>query len=187
MKRLMALLLALPCAIPAMAQDPPSVSAAPGQPHAALARLAGDWQAQATFWTWEDQSTPSMECTATVSAEMVIGGRFLLQNVKGHCLDQPVEAIGIIGYNNANGRYEAVSLDNMGTSMSRHLGEMNEAGDIVLHLNYLDRSTGESIHRRTVRQLISEHEWLETAHETRKHQEHRVMEIRARRISEVVR
>jgi hypothetical protein len=182
MNRPPALLLVLLCAIPAIAQEPPAVSAAPGKPHAALARLAGDWQARATFWTWEDQSTPSMECTATVSAEMIMGGRFLLQNVKGRCVDQPVEAIGVIGYDNATGRYEAVSFDNMGTSISKHVGEINEAPDIVLHLSYVDRATGERVERRTVRELIAEHEWVETAHETRDRQERRVMEIRATRI-----
>jgi hypothetical protein len=120
-----------------------------------------------------------------VSAEMVMGGRFLLQNVKGRCTDQLVEAIGVIGYDNATGRYEAISFDNMGTSISRHIGEMNEAGDIVLHLSYVDRATGETVDRRTVRKLTSEHEWVETAHETRNRQERRVMEIRAKRISKV--
>jgi hypothetical protein len=147
--------------------------------------LAGDWQARATFWAWENQSAPSMECTALVSAEMVMGGRFLVQNVKGRCMEQPVEAIGVIGYDNATGRFEAVSFDNMGTSISKHVGEMNEAGDIVLHLNHVDRATGQTIARRTARKLISEHEWLETAHETRNNQERRVMEIRAKRVSQV--
>jgi hypothetical protein len=123
-----------------------------------------------------------MECTATVSAEMIMGGRFLLQNVKGRCMDQPVEAIGVIGYDNATSRYEAVSFDNMGTSISKHVGEMNEASDIVLHFSYVDRATGERVERRTVRKLIAEHEWVETAHETRDRQERRVMEIRATRI-----
>ena len=113
---------------------------------------------------------------------MIMGGRFLLQNVEGRCMDQPVEAIGVIGYDNATGRYEAASFDNMGTSISRHFGEMNDAGDIVLHSSYQDQATGETVDRRTVRMMISEREWVETAHETHEGDERMVMEIRARRI-----
>jgi hypothetical protein len=58
---------------------------------------------------------------------------------------------------------------------------MNDAGDIVLHLGYRDRTTGETVDRRTVRMMISEREWVETAHETRNRQERKVMEIRAKR------
>ena len=184
MGRLKAPLFTLLCVIPAIAQEGPAVSAAPGKAHAALAQMAADWEARATFWTWKNQSAPSVECTATVRAKMVMGGRFLLQNVEGHCMDQPVEAIGVIGYDNATGRYQAVSFDNRGTSISQHVGEMNEAGDIVLHSSYGDRVTGETVDRRTVRKMFSEHEWVETAHETRNGEERRVMEIRARKTAD---
>ena len=115
-----------------------------------------------------------------------MGGRFLFQNVEGTCMEQPVEAIGVIGYDNATAHYVAVSFDNMSTSMSRHVGEMNEAGDLVLHLSYPDPATGERIDRRTVRTMISDREWVETAHETRGTGERKVMEIRARKMDAVV-
>jgi hypothetical protein len=123
-----------------------------------------------------------MECKATVSAKMIMGGRFLFQNVEGQCMDQPLEAIGVIGYDKATGRYQAVSFDNTGTSISLHVGAMNDAGDIVLHFSYQDQATGETVHRRTVRTMISEREWVETAHETRNGEERKVMEIRGLRI-----
>jgi hypothetical protein len=153
----------------------------PGEPHAALAQMAGIWEAQAQFWVAEDPATPPMDCTATVSAQMIMDGRFLFQNVEGQCGGQPVEAIGVIGYDNVTGRYQAVDFDNMGTGISRHIGERNDAGDIVLHSSYMDPGTGETINRRTVRRLISESEWLETAYDIRSDAERKVMEIRARR------
>jgi hypothetical protein len=127
-----------------------------------------------------------MQCTATVRAKIILGGRFLLQNIEGYCADQPVEAIGVIGYDNATGRYEAASFDNMGTSISRHVGEMNDAGDIVLHSAYQDQVTGEKVDRRTARTMISAREWLETAHETRNGDERKGMAIRAQRIDGAV-
>jgi hypothetical protein len=186
MRRLIACLPALLWTIFAAAQERPPVGASPGKPHAALTRLAGDWTARATFWTWKDPSAPSMECTAKIRAKMIMGGRFLLQNVEGHCANQPVEAIGVIGYDNAAGRYEAASFDNMGTSISRHVGEMNDAGEMVLHSTYQDQVTGATVDRRTVRTMISEREWVETAHETRNGDERKVMEIRAERMDGAV-
>jgi hypothetical protein len=113
---------------------------------------------------------------------MIMGGRFLFQKVEGLCMGQPIEAIGVIGHDNATGRYQATSFDNMGTSISLHVGERNESGDIVLHLSYQDLATGASVNRRTVRTMVSDNEWVETAHETRNGADQKVMEIRARRI-----
>jgi hypothetical protein len=151
------------------------------EPHTALARLAGRWEAQARFWLATDSAAP-VECTAIVNASMIMGGRFLFQKVEGQCVGQPLEAIGVIGHDNATRQYQAASFSNMETSISRHAGERNEAGDIVLHLSYRDQVSGAPVTRRTVRTLISENEWVETAHETRNGAEQKVMEIRARRV-----
>jgi hypothetical protein len=122
-----------------------------------------------------------MECVATVHATMIMGGRFLYQKVEGQCMGQPLEAIGVIGYDNTTSRYQAVSFSNTETSISRHVGERNDAGEIVLHSSYQDQATGATVNRRTVRTLLSQDEWLETAHETRNGTDLKVMEIRARR------
>ena len=165
---------------PIAAQKPLPVSA-PSEAHLALARLAGNFEAHARFWMPTNPAAPPMECTATVSAEMIMGGRFLFQKVVGQCMGQPLEAIGVIGHDNATGQYEATSFSNMGTSMSRHIGERNKAGDIVLQSSYQDPATQAAVNRRTVRTMISENEWVETAHETRNGADQKVMEIRARR------
>jgi len=164
-----------------VAAQKPLPSNAPGEPHATLARLAGKWEAKAQFWMSTDPAAPPMECTATVNADMIMGGRFLYQKVEGKCMGQPLEAIGVIGYDNATGHYQAASFSNGGTSIARHEGEKNAAGDIVLLSSYQDQATGATVHRRTVRTLISVNEWVETAHERRNGAEQKVMEIRARR------
>jgi hypothetical protein len=145
--------------------------------------MAGNWEAQARFWRLKDPSAPPMECTARVSAQMIMGGRFLFQKVEGQCMGQPLEAIGVIGYDNSTRRYQATSFSNTETSISRHVGEKSEVGDIVLRLSYQDQASGASVHRRTVRRMISENEWVETAHEKSTGAEQKVMEIRARRVT----
>ncbi len=185
MRMLLTSLLLLVWVNPVAAQKPLPASA-PRKAHAALARLAGNWEAQARFWMSTDPSAPPTECTATVDASMIMGGRFLFQKVKGQCMGQPVEAIGVIGYDNATSQYQAASFDNMGTSISLHVGERNDAGDIVLHLSYQDQATGATVNRRTVRMMLSDNEWVETAYETRNGADQMVMEIRARRINQSV-
>ena len=180
MRMLIASLILLLWVNPLAAQKPLPASA-PSEPHLALGRLAGNWEAHARFWMPTNPSAPPMECTATVSAEMIMGGRFLFQKVDGECMGQPLEAIGVIGHDNATGQYEATSFSNMGTSMTRHVGERNKAGDIVLHSSYQDQATHETVNRRTVRTMISENEWVETAHETRNGADQKMMEIRASR------
>ena len=155
---------------------------APANAHAALAPLAGKWETRARFWTWEQPSAAPMECTATVTAKLIMGGRFLLQNVEGECMKRPLEAIGVIGYDSATAQYEAASFSSMGPGITRHVGKMNDAGEIVLHSGYQDQTTGKRVDRRTVRTMISKGEWVETAHETRNNVERKVMEIRARRV-----
>lgn len=176
-------LLLLLCLNSVVAQKPASASAA-GDAHEVLARLAGNWEAHARFWVPTDSSAPPTECTATVNAEMIMGGRFLFQRVAGQCMGQPIEAIGVIGHDNVTGRYQAVSLSTMGTGIFHHVGDRNDAGDLVLHLSYQDRATGATVKRRTVRTMTSGSEWVETAYETRNGAEQKVMEIRARRIKE---
>ncbi len=167
----------------AIAAQKPAAPALPGEAHAALARLAGTWDAQARFWLSADPSEAPTACKVKVDASLIMGGRFLFQKVDGECAGQVVEAIGVIGHDNVTGRYQAASFGTMGTDISLHVGEKNDAGDIVLHLSYQDRATGVTVQRRTVRSMLSENEWVETAHETRNGATRLVMEIRARRAS----
>ena len=179
MRRLLPGLLLFLWMIPIAAQTRPSPSV-PGEAHTVLARLAGNWEARARFWM-SDPSVAPTECKATVKASLIMGGRFLFQQVDGQCGSQAVEAIGVIGYDNVTGRYQAASFSTMGTNISLHVGEKNDAGDIVLHLSYQDDATVGTVHRRTVRSMPSDNEWVETAHETRNGVTRIVMEIRARR------
>jgi Protein of unknown function (DUF1579) len=168
--------------MPTLAQQRPNRE--PREPHAFLARMAGVWEAQAKFWTWTQPTAPPMEAKATINAEMIMGGRFLFQKVEGDFMGVPLEAIGVLGYDNRTGQFEAVSFDNTSTGMSLHAGRMDEDGHITLRLQYINQTTGETVERRTKRELISAHEWLETAYETRNGVERQVMEIRARRMEQ---
>src|SRR5262245_61512620 len=144
MKMLIVSLILLLWGDPVVAQKPPPSSTA-DKSDAALTRLVGNWEAQARFWMSTDSSARPTECPATVNARMIMAGRFLFQKIEGQCMGQPFEAIGVLGHDDATGRYQAVSFSSNGSGISLHSGEKNEAGDIVLHLSYQDHATGATI------------------------------------------
>ena len=108
----------LALAIPALAEEPeqrPSHEMAavmkaymeagtPGEPHAFLGEMAGEWEGRVTMWM--DPSAPPLESTFTSSAELIMGGRFLLENVEGDFMGLTFEGAGVLGHNNTTGQYE---------------------------------------------------------------------------------
>lgn len=149
--------------------------------HDVMAQHAGVWQAEATVWSWENPTEPLMQATATVDAEMIMGGRFLLQDIRGDAAGRPLHGMVVLGYSTAASEYQAMSFNNTSTGLTRSIGVLTETGDIEVHNEFTDPASGETVSRRTVRRLISEDEWLETVHETRGGVERLVMEVRARR------
>ena len=180
MKTLIAALAILLSGISVSAQQRPPVDA-PGERHAALRRFIGEWEAQGRMWRSADSSVPPLEGKVTLSAEMVMGGRFLVERMTSQPPSRPFEATRIVGYDNLTGRYEGASYDSFGTNIIQQVGEINAAGELVLNYSYTDLGTGALVTRRTVRKLISENEWIETAFETHDGSERRVTEIRARK------
>ena len=180
MKTVMASLSIILSAISVSAQQRPPDDA-PGEPHAALRRFIGEWEAQGRMWRSPDSSVPPLEGSVTLSAELVMGGRFLVERMTSQPPSRPFESIRVVGYDNLSGRYEGATYDSRGTNIIRLVGEMNTAGELVLNSSYTDLGTGAPVTRRTVRKVISENEWIETGFETHGGSERRVTEIRARK------
>lgn len=151
----------------------------PGEPHAMLGKMAGQWEG--TFTMWMDPSAPPTESAFTSSAELVMGGRFLLESVEGQFMGQTFEGAGVLGYNNTTGEYEAAWIDNMGTMIYRYAGAMNDAGELVLESTYEDPATGQVVSMRSIRKMVSDDEIIESGYEIRDGVERKVMEVRSRR------
>ena len=180
MKTLIASFIILQSVCPVSAQQrPPNDSA--GEHHAALRRFVGEWEAQARMWRSADSSVPPVEGVLTLSSEVVMGGRFLVEKMASQPPTRPFESIRVVGYDNLTGRYEGATYDSYGTGIIRQVGEMNGTGELVLSYSYTDLGTRAIVTRRTVRKVISENEWIETAFDTRGGAERRFSGIRARR------
>ena len=124
----------------------------PGEPHANLAGLAGDYHFE--IKTWMDPEAPPMVSTGTAHREMPMGGRILVEEVEATVMGQPFKGHGETGYDNVKGEYWSTWTDNMSTGLMVSYGKWDdEAGGLVMHAEYVDVMTGETKNARMVSEV----------------------------------
>lgn len=94
--------------------------ATPGEPHKGLAEMAGKWNYTSKWWMTKDAQPQESKGTSTM--RMILGGRFLEQNLKGMSMGKTFEGHGMTGYDNIKKQYEIVWLDNMSTGIMHATG-----------------------------------------------------------------
>jgi hypothetical protein len=92
----------------------------PGPQHKALEPLAGKWNYTSRFWT--EPNGQAQESTGTSDNEMIYGGRFLKESVKGTMMGEAFEGIAYTGYDNVAGEYTSVWIDSMATGLMKSSG-----------------------------------------------------------------
>jgi len=123
--------------------------AAPGEHHQHIAKFAGAWNYKSKMWM--DPSAPPMESEGKSTNEMILGGRFLKQNITGTMMGMPFEGISIDGFDKATGKHTAVWMDNMGTMTMMFEGACS-AQDMstTMTSTYLDPMSGQRTSSKTV-------------------------------------
>ena len=91
-------------------------AAKPGKHHEHLNLLVGEWEG--TFRMWMAPDTAAMEVTGTVVRTWIMDGRYIKENVSG----TGFEGLGFIGYNNVDGQYEVVWMENFATAIMFETG-----------------------------------------------------------------
>lgn len=89
-------------------------AAAVTENHKFLAKYAGDWDVEVTYWT--APGAPAMKSAATFKGELKLGGRYLLMAFNGFMLGQPFEGIQLVGYDNMEQKYASLWIDNTSTN-----------------------------------------------------------------------
>ncbi len=146
----------------------------PGEAHAFLARMEGEWTATVTMWM--DPSGEPTVSEARSKQEMVMDGRFLHEAVKGEFMGQPFHGMGVSGYNNVTEKYEGTWVDNMSTAVHQYEGTM-EGDVLVYHGKYMDPVSGEWVKSRSTITMPSDDEIIAAGYETRDGVERKVMEL----------
>lgn len=105
----------------------------PGDFHAKLKPMAGKWTYVTKMRMTPDE--PWSEATGKAEFRWALGGRFLIQEIKGNPgpMDammggQPFEGLGTLGYDNMEKKYFSLWGDNMGTGFVESWGTCDESG-----------------------------------------------------------
>ena len=114
----------------------------PGDQHAMMAKGAGEWNVKNTYWFMPGAEPQVSEGTA--SAEMILGGRYLLTNHHGTVMGMPFEGMSIEAYDNAAEKFVSIWIDNMGTGLAVAEGNFDaETGLLVYEGSMTDPMTKE--------------------------------------------
>lgn len=146
----------------------------PGEAHAMLAKLAGEWTIEVK--SYMPGAPEPMVSTATVSAESVMGGRWLIEKVKGDFMGEPFEGVAITGYNNSSGMYENTWYDNMNTALFYSTGEM-DGNEMTMKGTFIDPISGEKVKSWSVMKIVSDDERIARGYEERGGEEILTMEL----------
>jgi hypothetical protein len=90
-------------------------AATPGPEHQKLAKLAGTWKMQVTAWM--TPGAPPEKSEGTAEFKPILGGRYLVQEVKSTMGGQPFEGQGTMGFDNVTQERFATWTDNMSTGL----------------------------------------------------------------------
>jgi len=123
---------------------------APGEPHKALARLAGTWETRSRGWMGPDR--PPVESTGTCEQQMVLDGHYLQQTYSGDMMGQPFTGISLLGYDNHTKKYQSIWIDTMSTGVYFFEGTASRDGRTIMQESrYDDPVHGPSVWRTVTR------------------------------------
>lgn len=108
----------------------------PGEQHAEMAKLAGEWHGVNTHWMYPGAEPESME--QTITYKPILDGRYMIETVKGE-MDMgeghmmPFEGMNIMCYDNMTQKHSFCWVDNMGTGMFIGEGEASRDGKTITY------------------------------------------------------
>lgn len=155
-------------------------AATPGEEHARLANLAGDWSATVTYWTAPGDEPNVSE--SSVQRRMSLDGRVLEDHWSGNMMGQSFKGRGRTGYDNVTEKWWSTWSDNMSTGVMVSYGHWDEeAQAFVYHGEYVDPVSGETVPTRTVISHPDADTEVIVMYENRGGDEVKTMEIKASR------
>ncbi len=88
--------------------------AMPGEGHKLMEPMIGTWEETVVMWFAPEAPPVTME--ASMTAEWILGGRWLRSEHRGSMMGQPFHGIGLDGYDNYREEYVSIWMDNMSTA-----------------------------------------------------------------------
>jgi len=136
--------------------------AQPGDHHARLQPLVGQWNMTVRWMMTPGQ--PVQEHTGTGEYKWILGGRYLLEKIRGNPETEdetPFEGLGILGYDNLKEKYVAMWIDNMTTAISTFEGTCDASGKVITLVGEdTDPMTRKPKKVRSVLRIVDEDKWV---------------------------
>ncbi len=152
----------------------------PGPQHELLASGAGDWNLETKMWM--DPSAEPMVSQATAHREMIMGGRYLVEEVSGDVMGMAFSGHSTAGYDNVTGKYWNIWIDNMSTGIMSSTGTYDEVSKTFTYMGESsDPMMGKVIKVKTVIHQVSADEEVMTMYMIQGGEEIQTMEITWRR------
>jgi Protein of unknown function (DUF1579) len=130
-------------------------AAQPGPEHKRLEIMAGSWDF--TMKMWMEPGKDALEAKGTAERRMVLGGRFLHEEVKSEMFGKPFTGNGITGYDNSQKKYVGAWVDSMSTGISQSVGTADAAGKVLTFTREdFDPAEGKKVKGRDVLTFVSD-------------------------------
>jgi len=123
----------------------------PGEHHAHIQKLAGEFDYIITF---NMPGMPPQEYKGHRSAKMIMGGRYLDESYNGTFMGMPFEGHGTMAYDNVQKKYLSTWIDNMGTGIMFGSGTCTNGTEWNMNADVADPQTGKMTPTRSVTKLV---------------------------------
>jgi len=128
-------------------------AATPGENHALLKPLAGDWSAMSKVWM--DPSAPPDQSNGICERHWINDGRFLVETYSGQAGGQRFDGFGITGYDNVKKKFCNVWTDSMSTGFMVSYGTYDPATKTINYIGeYEDPITNKPKKYRCAMKLL---------------------------------
>jgi hypothetical protein len=155
--------------------------ATPGEQHEFLAAKAGEWTILGKMWM--DPNAPPTEFEGKGHTKSIMGGRYLIEKIKGDYMGEPFEGMGISGFDNLTQTFVGAWIDNMGTGILRSVGTPSGDGKTIHYtMDHPDLMKGKYVTTRGIERMMGPDEFVFSAFNTGPDgQEYKHMELTYKR------
>jgi len=101
----------------------------PGEQHALLRRLVGEWDADVEMTM--APGAPVVKSKGKSGTTSVFDGRYLHSDFTGEMMGQPFRGAGLIGYDNVKKKYFSAWIDQMSTGLMVAEGSADKDGKVI--------------------------------------------------------
>jgi len=154
-----------------------AMASTPGEQHKKLAALAGTWDVKVKMWM--KPGDPPAESSGTATRSAILGGRYLEEKFDGTFMGQPLQGMGMTGYDNVTKKYVASWADTAATGILQTTGSMDKAGKtLTMTGSMADPVTKKSsVFREKITMTDDDHQTFEMWDAGADGKNHKIMEI----------